>query len=97
MDRVEITDIQLRKPIICPWCRVEHDMALSVTGSEKPEPGDVFLCIKCGKFALWFGASQIRKPTWEEFQEALAMPEVVMAWLAWKGMMLEQRRDKRRG
>lgn len=96
MDRV--VDVILRKPIHCPWCKKECDMALGLMGNNTPEPGDIFLCIGCGKFALWFGASHLRKPTWDEFQEAMSIPEVILAWLAWKAMMLEQKQqDQRRG
>lgn len=95
-DAVEVTDIELRKPVACPWCKREHDTALGLTGAEWPSPGDVFLCINCGKFALWYGANELRKPTWDEFCEAMQMPEVILAWLAWKSTRQEER-DQRRG
>lgn len=41
-------------PQTCPACGAKHDAATCATGKDKPDPGDLSICIRCGS-ALQFG------------------------------------------
>jgi hypothetical protein len=91
MDRVDDKVFDLRKPVACPWCRHVLHVAGNACGeSKKMRPGDVCLCVECGKFSFQVGTSSLRKATWEEFQELITDPLMLVAWLAWK---TEYKRD----
>jgi len=78
---------ELRKPVRCPWCKTRLDAATDPFGdSAKPEAGDATLCIKCGKFSLFLGASELRKPTHDEMQELMRSPEVMALWIIWRSV-----------
>lgn len=81
----DFAEFHLRKPMKCPWCGDIHDSVTSLTEADKPRAGDVFVCIKCGHVNVVLGASQLRKPTWDEMRDFLTtMPELVIALATWK-------------
>ena len=84
MDRVTLHDFTLKKPVHCPWCRATHTEALGIDTKDKPSPGDVFVCADCGQMSLWFGARDLRRPTYEEAKKALAVVGVAEVLVAWR-------------
>jgi hypothetical protein len=84
MDRVRIHEIELKKPVYCPWCRAEHKEASGIDTDDRPHPGDTFICIGCGMISLWLGASELRRPTHEEAEKARQIPGVLEVLLAWQ-------------
>ena len=88
----------LRKPVACPWCgHVLTAFGDVFSQPRKPSAGDPAMCIECGKFSFIVGASSgLRKATYEEFQELMHEPTMVLAWLSWKRMKMAER-DNNRG
>jgi hypothetical protein len=84
MDGIKLHEVELKKPVHCPWCKATHDATSGVGTKVSPTPGDVFICIDCGQMSLWFGARDLRRPTYEEAQRALLIKGVQEALVAWK-------------
>lgn len=83
MDRM----IDLRKSVDCPWCKqtlIGGGMLNADERQVQPKGGDIVMCYSCGKFSLYVGTAELRKPLYEEFQEITKDPDVLMLWLAWK-------------
>lgn len=47
----------------CPYCGKVNDLASSFKGKEKPEPGDISICIKCAGILVFDEELRIRRPT----------------------------------
>jgi hypothetical protein len=81
-----VSVFDLRRPAACPWCRRTLTAGVDVFSEEttKPSAGDPALCIECGKFSFVVGTSELRRASWEEFQDLIRDQRVMLAWLAWK-------------
>ena len=61
----------------CPFCgNKKLDLAAPVTKDEAPVPGDFTVCFKCGGLLLFDLDLQLRKPTEDEKQIALGIPQI---------------------
>jgi hypothetical protein len=60
---------------VCPFCSQENELASAVVKQTAPaieprmKPGDVTLCIQCGKFSVMGWIGLLRKPTDDEARE----------------------------
>lgn len=80
-------DIELRKPVACPWCKhvlVGGSIMDQEEGQQQPRGGNVTFCFSCGKLSIYVGTAELRKPLYEEFQEIIKDPKVITLFLAWK-------------
>lgn len=70
----------------CPFCDKKLGHTTVVEGKHKPKNGDASLCLTCGEWAVFDFSlpEQMRKPTFEEYQDFVAdeqMSAMRMAWL----------------
>lgn len=72
-------------PTTCAWCGHVNSHATAVNGEDKPEPGNLSLCIECGEWSV-FTETALRKPTDDEFVEIAADPDARRARAAWAQM-----------
>jgi hypothetical protein len=68
-------------PTICPHCGYEHELATRIGGpeSDKPQEGNVSLCIRCGKASIFTSDLQLRNPTADESAQLATNKLVVQA------------------
>lgn len=63
---------------LCAVCNHELDGATQVGGENKPNPGDVSICVRCANVAVFDDDLKLRQPTAEEqklFDEDLLISE----------------------
>lgn len=72
----------------CPHCGTVNPMATEVYGAregqEAPEPGDVTLCIACGRWAIFDAKMRLHKPTREQMSDlarSFNLPAIHEAWV----------------
>lgn len=72
----------------CPACHTDMPLASHAfyeRDHEKPSPGDVTMCIKCGELAVFDDCMQLREPTVDEhimFGKDKRIDRLRRAWLA---------------
>jgi len=54
------------EPTRCPYCGHTLDCASSEQGGDKPEPGDVSICLGCAGLLVFGDDGRTRKPTGSE-------------------------------
>lgn len=73
----------------CPWCSKRNDLASQVAKGDAEEdapaahPGDLIMCITCGKFALFDEDMLLRRPTRREAVDIFTDPKcraMIQAW-----------------
>lgn len=66
----------------CPWCGYHSECATyTLRGRVAPKPGDVSVCIKCARPAV-FAEVGLRRPTESELAVFQADPDVIRAQAA---------------
>lgn len=61
----------------CPFCGDKKlNRSTPVTNDEAPVPGDFTVCIKCGELLVFDLDLRLRKPTEDEKQRALGIPQI---------------------
>lgn len=70
------------EPSPCPHCGQVLDGASNVTNDERPEPGDVTVCIICAGLAEFDEDMNLTMPSEAKKKDALTHEEVVAAIFA---------------
>lgn len=70
----------------CLGCGHHMDMAAQVAGDEKPRPGDVTLCIRCGHVMIFDADLSFRNMNEAEQREIEQDPQVQKVILAIKNV-----------
>lgn len=82
----------------CPWCNRRNDLTSQVekAGSDRPDaeahPGDLIMCVTCGKFALFDEDMELRRPTRAEVVEIGLDPKCRAMIAAWRQVQPEENR-----
>jgi len=69
---------------VCPHCHTHHDRASSIKDEGEPGPGDMSMCIQCGRWATFDQHQGLRKPTAEEMARLgrdFDLPKLHLAWV----------------
>jgi DNA-directed RNA polymerase subunit RPC12/RpoP len=61
--------------MVCPYCSHRVDRASG--GGEAPKPGDISVCIDCGKVLVFARDLRLRKPTPAEHDQFNFDPRVI--------------------
>lgn len=73
-------------PTICPYCGVENPLSTAMDQNEsKPIEGNISICIRCHKPAIFTDALQLRKPTTDESLLIAQNPTVVQLQILMAG------------
>lgn len=83
MKELELGHHHRRAPDQCPHCGHRTDAATGIGTNDRPDPGDLAVCIRCGGVAIYTVLGS-RLPTVEELVEAFRDPRVRAAQRAVK-------------
>lgn len=73
---------------ICPYCGVEHPLSSAMDQNEsKPIGGNISICIRCHKPAIFTDGLQLRKPTADESLQIAQNPTVVQLQVLMAGFV----------
>jgi len=78
----------------CPFCGANHDRATGVSDANAPNDGDITLCVNCGEWAFFEGATAggLRKPTDAEYELIAGEPLLRKTREVWAGMVEQVKR-----
>lgn len=74
-------------PSPCPGCGTENDMATSATGADKPHPGSISVCFRCGHISAFDEALRLRNLTDQEMHDVAGHPVILAIQKARKKVM----------
>jgi hypothetical protein len=60
------------QPAACPHCGAVHDGAASAEGNDRPQAGDVSVCIKCAGLMCFAHDMTLRRLVLEDYEELFA-------------------------
>jgi len=62
----------------CPHCGHKFNAATSPTGDDRPNPGDISVCIECRKISVFNDDLTTRKPSGEELMKFARDPRITL-------------------
>lgn len=64
-------------PSPCPGCGVVNDMATSAGGKNRPSPGSISICFRCGHISAFSEDMRLRELTDAEMHEVAGHPKII--------------------